>query len=120
MSPRPRQAKGRARLTSYEQLLSDAQSAPERGEKTEISIPPGPRLGDIVVEADHVTKGYGDRLLMEDLTFSLPRGGIVGVIGPNGAGKTTLFRMITASEAPDSGYLRVGPTLELAYRDQRL
>jgi energy-dependent translational throttle protein EttA len=118
MSPRARQAKGKARLTSYEQLLSEAQSAPERAERAEISIPPGPRLGDIVVEADHVTKGYGDRLLMEDLTFSLPRGGIVGVIGPNGAGKTTLFRMITGTEAPDSGTLRVGPTVELAYVDQ--
>jgi energy-dependent translational throttle protein EttA len=118
MSPRARQAKGKARLTSYEQLLAEAQSAPERAEKTEISIPAGPRLGDVVVEADQLTKGYGDRLLIEDLSFSLPRGGIVGVIGPNGAGKTTLFRMITGAEAPDSGSLRVGPTVEVAYVDQ--
>jgi ATP-binding cassette ChvD family protein len=118
MSPRARQAKGKARLTSYEQLLAEAASGPERIEKLEITIPPGPRLGDVVVEAEGVAKGYGDRLLVEDLTFSLPKGGIVGVIGPNGAGKTTLFRMITGQEQPDAGVLRVGPTVEPAYVDQ--
>jgi sulfate-transporting ATPase len=118
MSPRARQAKGKARLSSYEQLLAEQAAGPERIEKLEITVPPGPRLGDVVVEADGVRKGYGDRLLVEDLTFSLPRGGIVGVIGPNGAGKTTLFRMITGQEQPDGGSLRVGPTVELAYVDQ--
>src|SRR5207249_6077156 len=87
-------------------------------EKLEISIPPGPRLGDVVVEAGELVKGYGDRLLVDGLTFSLPPGGIVGVIGPNGAGKTTMFRMVTGAEAPDGGTLRVGPTVELAYVDQ--
>ena len=118
MSPRARQAKGKARLSSYEELLAAAAAGPERIEKLEITVPPGPRLGDVVVEADDVSKGYGDRLLFEGLTFSLPRGGIVGVIGPNGAGKTTLFRMITGQEEPDGGTLRVGPTVELAYVDQ--
>jgi energy-dependent translational throttle protein EttA len=118
MSPRARQAKGKARLTSYEQLMSEAEAAPDRGDKLEIFIPPGPRLGDIVVEADHLSKAFGDKLLMEDLSFSLPRGGIVGIIGPNGAGKTTLFRMITGSEGPDGGKLRVGETVSLAYVDQ--
>jgi energy-dependent translational throttle protein EttA len=118
MSPRARQAKGKARVTSYEALAAEAESAPDRAEKLEIVIPPGPRLGDVVVEADHLTKGFGDRLLVEDLSFSLPRGGIVGVIGPNGAGKTTLFRMITGAEQPDGGTLRVGPTVQLAYVDQ--
>ncbi|HEX9969647.1 MAG TPA: energy-dependent translational throttle protein EttA [Acidimicrobiales bacterium] len=118
MSPRARQAKGKARLTSYEQLLAEAAGGPEKIEKLEITIPPGPRLGDVVVEAEDVAKGYGDRLLVEGLTFSLPKGGIVGVIGPNGAGKTTLFRMVTGQEQPDSGVLRVGPSVELAYVDQ--
>jgi ATP-binding cassette ChvD family protein len=118
MSPRARQAKGKARLTSYEQLMSEAEAAPDRADKLEIFIPPGPRLGDIVVEADHLAKAFGDKLLMEDLSFSLPRGGIVGIIGPNGAGKTTLFRMITGSESPDGGKLRVGDTVSLAYVDQ--
>ena len=118
MSPRARQAKGKARLSSYEQLLAEAASGPERIEKLEITIPPGPRLGDVVVEADHLMKGFGDTLLVDDLTFSLPKGGIVGVIGPNGAGKTTLFRMITGQDKPDEGELRVGPTVELAYVDQ--
>ena len=118
MSPRARQAKGKARLNSYEQLLAEAQAAPDRDARLEIAIPPGPRLGDVVVEVDRLSKGYGDRLLIDDLTFSLPRGGIVGVIGPNGAGKTTLFRMITGQEAPDSGSLRVGPTVQLAHVDQ--
>ena len=118
MSPRARQAKGKARLSSYEQLLAEAASGPERIDKLEITIPPGPRLGDVVVEADHLMKGFGDTLLIDDLTFSLPKGGIVGIIGPNGAGKTTLFRMITGQEKPDEGELRVGPTVELAYVDQ--
>ena len=118
MSPRARQAKGKARLSSYEQLLAEAESSGDRPDKLEIQVPPGPRLGDLVVEAEGLAKGYGDRLLIDDLTFSLPRGGIVGVIGPNGAGKTTLFRMITGEEQPDGGALRVGPTVQLAYVDQ--
>jgi sulfate-transporting ATPase len=118
MSPRARQAKGKARLTSYEALAAEAEAAPDRAEKLEIVIPPGPRLGDVVVEADHLSKAFGDRLLIEDLSFSLPRGGIVGVIGPNGAGKTTLFRMITGTEKSDGGELRVGSTVQLAYVDQ--
>ena len=118
MSPRARQAKGKARLNSYEQLAAEAEAAPDRADKLEIAIPPGPRLGDQVVEVDSLTKGYGDRLLIEDLSFSLPKGGIVGVIGPNGAGKTTLFRMITGEETPDSGSLTVGSTVKLAYVDQ--
>ena len=118
MSPRARQAKGKARLTGYEALAAEAEAAPDRAEKLEITIPPGPRLGDVVVEADHLAKAFGDRLLIEDFSFSLPRGGIVGVIGPNGAGKTTLFRMITGAEKPDRGDLRVGSTVNLAYVDQ--
>ncbi|MER3452775.1 MAG: energy-dependent translational throttle protein EttA, partial [Acidimicrobiia bacterium] len=118
MAPRARQAKGRARLASYERLLAEAAAAPERSERPEITIPPGPRLGDLVIEAEHLTKGYGDRLLIEDLTFSVPPGAIVGIVGPNGAGKTTLLRMITKEEAPDAGRLRVGPTVQLAYVDQ--
>src|SRR5882762_648539 len=116
MSPRARQAKSKARLQAYDALLSE--SLESRAAALEIAIPPGPRLGDVVVEADHVTKGYGDRVLIDDLTFKLPRGGIVGVIGPNGAGKTTLFRMIAGQEKPDSGTLRVGETVRLAYVDQ--
>ena len=116
MSPRARQAKSKARLQAYEQML-DAPFA-ERAEKLEIAIPPGPRLGDLVVEADKLGKGYGDRVLIDDLSFKLPRGGIVGVIGPNGAGKTTLFRMIAGQEKPDRGTLRVGDTVKLAYVDQ--
>jgi sulfate-transporting ATPase len=116
MSPRARQAKGKARLTAYEQLLA---AAPEQRQGPgEIYIPPGPKLGGLVVEAKQVRKGYADRLLIEDLTFKLPPGGIVGVIGPNGAGKTTLFRMIAEQEKPDSGQLRVGDTVKLAYVDQ--
>jgi ATP-binding cassette ChvD family protein len=118
MSPRARQAKGKARLNAYEALVAEAAAAPERADHLEITIPPGPRLGDLVVEAEHLSKGYGDRLLVDDLSFSLPRGGIVGVIGPNGAGKTTLFRMITGQEGPGAGTLTVGPTVELAYVDQ--
>jgi ATP-binding cassette ChvD family protein len=118
MAPRARQAKAKARLNNYESLLAEANAGPERQEKLEIQIPPGPRLGDVVVEAENVAKGFGDRLLVDGLTFSLPPGGIVGVVGPNGAGKTTLFRMITGTEAPDDGSLRVGPTVQLAYVDQ--
>ncbi len=120
MSPRARQAKSRARFTAYNELVASAEAAAaERTpEKVEIAIPPGPRLGDVVVEASSVTKAFAERLLFDDLSFSLPPGGIVGVIGANGAGKTTLFRMITGSEAPDSGTLRVGETVSLAYVDQ--
>jgi len=116
MSPKGRHAKAKARITSYEQLLS---SESERNAKElEIYIPPGPRLGDIVIEADNVSKGYGDRLLFEGMTFCLPPGGIVGVIGPNGAGKTTLFRLITGQEEPDAGSFRIGDTVKIAYVDQ--
>src|SRR4030095_3495290 len=101
MSPKARQAKGKARINSYEVLLQ--QESEKRREDLEIHIPPGPRLGNVVIEADSVGKGYGDRLLVEDMTFALPRGGIVGIIGPNGAGKTTLFRMVTREEEPDKG-----------------
>jgi energy-dependent translational throttle protein EttA len=116
MAPRARQAKSKARLQAYEQML-DAPFV-ERAEKLEIAIPPGPRLGDLVVEADHLGKGYGDRVLIDDLSFKLPRGGIVGVIGPNGAGKTTLFRLIVGQETTDRGTLRLGDTVRLAYVDQ--
>ncbi len=116
MSPRARQAKGKARLNAYEALL--AQDAAARIERGEIYIAPGPRLGDVVVEASDLRKGYGDRLLVDGLSFSLPRGGIVGVIGPNGAGKTTLFRMVTGQEPPDAGTLRVGETVRIGYVDQ--
>jgi len=116
MAPKARQAKGKARLTRYEQLLSQDSAA--IGEDLEIYIPPGPRLGDIVVEAAGLSKTYGDKVLFENLTFSLPRGGIVGVIGPNGAGKTTLFRMITGQVKPDAGSLRIGETVTLGYADQ--
>jgi energy-dependent translational throttle protein EttA len=115
-SPRARQAKSKARITAYEDLLSQAQErAPG---STQIMIPPGPRLGDMVIEAEHLRKGYGDRLLIDDLDFRLPPGGIVGVIGPNGAGKTTLFRMIVGEEQPDAGTLRVGDTVSLGHVDQ--
>jgi len=116
MAPRARHAKSKARINAYEALF--AQESEKRGRDLEIYIPPGPRLGDIVIEANSVTKAYGDNLLMENLSFSLPPGGIVGVIGPNGAGKTTLFRMITGSERPDSGSFRVGETVKLGYVDQ--
>jgi len=118
MAPKARQAKGKARLGAYEQLLAESQEAQGRGDGLEIFIPSGDRLGDVVIEAEGVTKGFGDRLLIEDLSFSLPRAGIVGVIGPNGAGKTTLFRMFTGTEEPDSGTMSVGPTVNLAYVDQ--
>jgi ATP-binding cassette ChvD family protein len=116
MSPKARQAKGQARLTAYEKLLSQ-EAEKYRGEQ-EIYIPPGPRLGDIVFEFDNVTKGYGDRLLLENFSAKILPGSIVGVIGPNGAGKTTLLRMITGEEQPDSGSIRVGETVKLAYADQ--
>jgi ATP-binding cassette ChvD family protein len=116
MAPRARQAKGKARLNAYEQLLSEDTSA--KIDQVEIFIPPGPRLGDVVVEARGLRKAFGDQLLIDDLNFTLPRGGIVGVIGPNGAGKTTLFRMIMGSETPDAGTLRLGETVELGYVDQ--
>ncbi|MFN8224384.1 MAG: energy-dependent translational throttle protein EttA [Gaiellales bacterium] len=115
-SPTARHAKSKARITAYEKLLADEQS--RKLDTVEIHIPAGPRLGDVVVQAEHVQKGFGDRLLVEDLTFDLPPGGIVGVIGPNGAGKTTLFRMIAGEETPDGGEVRVGDTVELAYVDQ--
>jgi sulfate-transporting ATPase len=118
MAPRARHAKSKARLSAYEELLAADQQRDKVPESIEIYLPPGPRLGDVVVEAEGVSKAYGDRLLFEDLTFRLPRGGIVGVIGPNGAGKTTLFRMIVGQEEPTSGTLRIGETVELAYVDQ--
>ena len=118
MSPRARQAKGKARLRSYEELRAAAEGDAGVREKLEIFVPPGPRLGDLVVEAKGLRKGYGDRLLIEDLGFSLPPAGIVGVIGANGAGKTTLFRMITGAESPDEGELVLGPTVQLSYVDQ--
>ncbi len=118
MAPRARQAKGKARLNAYERLLSEASSAEGRGDKLLVSIPPGPRLGETVIEAEHLVKGYGDALLIDDLSFSVPRAAIVGIIGANGAGKTTLFRMITGQEAPDGGTLTVGSTVSLAYVDQ--
>ena len=116
MSPRARQSKGKARLNAYEDLLNE--DTAQKLDQVEIYIPPGPRLGDLVVEARGVRKAYGDLLLMDDLTFTLPRGGIVGVIGPNGAGKTTLFRMITGQETPDDGTLRLGETVQVGYVDQ--
>jgi ATP-binding cassette ChvD family protein len=116
MSPRARQAKSKARIQAYEKLRAEEeQRVPET---VEITIPPGPRLGDLVVEAKGLRKGYGDRLLIDDLSFALPPGGIVGVIGPNGAGKTTLFRMLTGQEQPDAGTLRLGDTVKLSYVDQ--
>ncbi len=118
MSPRARQAKGKARLNQYEQLLAEDRDTAKRVEQNEIHIPAGPRLGDLVVEAKGLRKAYGDNLLVDDLNFSLPRGGIVGIIGPNGAGKTTLFRMIVGQEQPDAGSLRLGETVKIAYADQ--
>jgi sulfate-transporting ATPase len=115
-SPRARQAKSKARLAAYEELL--AEETQKREDTIEISIPPGPRLGDVVVKAESLCKGYGDRELIENLNFNLPRGGIVGIIGANGAGKTTLFRMIVGEEKPDSGALRIGETVKLSYVDQ--
>ncbi len=116
MSPRARQGKSKARISNYENLLKEA--TPEKLADLQIYIPPGPRLGDVVVEAVNVSKSYGDKVLIDNLSFSLPKGGIVGIIGPNGAGKTTLFRMITGQEKPDSGDFKVGSTVKLAYVDQ--
>ncbi|MBM3564843.1 MAG: energy-dependent translational throttle protein EttA [Alphaproteobacteria bacterium] len=118
MSPRARQAKAKARITAYEKMLADAQARESRPDVAQIVIPAGPRLGDVVIEADDLKKGYGDRLLCENVSFKLPPGGIVGIIGPNGAGKTTLFRMITGQEKPDGGKIRVGETVKLGYVDQ--
>jgi len=116
MSPSGRHAKSKARISSYEALLS---AEPEKlSHDLEIYIPPGPRLGNVVIDAEKVSKGFGGRLLMDDMTFSLPPGGIIGIIGPNGAGKTTLFKMITGQEKPDSGFIRLGDTVKLAYLDQ--
>ncbi|MFW6052019.1 MAG: energy-dependent translational throttle protein EttA [Myxococcota bacterium] len=115
-SPKARQAKAKARIQAFESLM--AEQAKKRGDPSEIRIPPGQRLGDLVVEADGVTKAYGDKLLFEDLSFRVPRGGIVGIVGPNGAGKTTLFRMIVGEETPDGGAIRVGDTVDLSYVDQ--
>ncbi len=116
LTPKARHAKSKARITAYEKML--AQESDQRARDLELYIPPGPRLGGVVIEADSVAKGYGDRLLFENLSFQLPPGGIVGVIGPNGAGKTTLFRLITGQEQPDEGSFKVGDTVKLAYVDQ--
>ena len=116
MSPKARQSKGKARINAYEKLLS--QETVKRAQDLEIFIPPGPRLGNIVIQAEGVRKSYGDNILVENMTFSLPPGGIVGIIGPNGAGKTTLFKMITGEEKPDAGVIRVGETVKLAYAEQ--
>ncbi len=118
MSPRARQSKGKARVNAYNDLVAEAEAAEKRGPELEITIPPGPRLGDQVIEADALVKGFDDRLLIDGLSFILPPGGIVGVIGPNGAGKTTLFEMIAGNEKPDSGSLEIGSTVTLAYVDQ--
>jgi len=118
MAPKARQAKGKARLAAYEKLHAEASAAESGPDKLEITIPAGKRLGDTVIRVDNLRKGFGDRLLIEDLTFALPPAGIVGIIGPNGAGKTTLFRMLTGQEAPDSGTITVGDTVELSYVDQ--
>ena len=118
LSPKARQAKGKARLDAYEQLLAEAESDKGSARDLEIAIPPGPRLGDTVIDVQDLRKGYGDRLLIEDLTFSLPRAGIVGIIGANGAGKTTLFRMLVGDEKPDGGSIEIGETVKLSYVDQ--
>ena len=118
MAPKARQSKGKARLAAYDKLHAEAQAAERDDNKLEIAIPPGPRLGDVVIEIKNLSKGYCDRLLIEDLTFNLPPAGIVGIIGANGAGKTTLFRMITGQESPDSGTVTVGDTVSLSYVDQ--
>src|SRR5262249_18106560 len=118
MAPRARQAKSKARITHYEDLLKEDQAVEQRQGAAQITIPAGPRLGDLVIEAKGLRKGYGDVLLMDGVEFTLPKGGIVGVIGPNGAGKTTLFRMVTGQEKPDAGSLRVGDTVVMSYVDQ--
>jgi len=115
-NPKARQAKSKARMQRYEELAS--QEFQTRNETNEIYIPPGPRLGELVIEANGLRKAFGDKLLFDNLNFNLPRGGIVGVIGPNGAGKTTLFRMMTGQEKPDAGEIRTGPTVQMAYVDQ--
>ena len=118
MSPRARQSKGKARVSAFNELVAESEASERRADKLEIAIPPGPRLGDVVVNTSELTKGYGDRLLIEDLSFLLPPGGIVGVIGPNGAGKTTLFKMMVGVEQPDSGSIEIGSTVQFAYVDQ--
>ena len=118
MSPKARQSKGKARLSAYDKLASEAEAAERGPDKLEIMIPSGKRLGDTVIEVDHLAKAFGDRLLVEDLSFSLPKAGIVGIIGPNGAGKTTLFKMLTGQEPADSGSVTVGDTVQMAYVDQ--
>ena len=118
MAPKARHAKGKARISAYNELVAEAEAAERRADKLEITIPPGPRLGDRVVDADRIVKGFGDRLLIDELSFLLPPGSIVGVIGPNGAGKTTLFRMIVGEDKPDSGALSIGSTVELAWVEQ--
>jgi ATP-binding cassette ChvD family protein len=118
MSPKARQSKGKARLSAYDRLQQEAEAAERGPDKLEITIPVGKRLGDTVIEVEHLRKGFGDRLLIEDLSFSLPKAGIVGIIGPNGAGKTTLFKMLSGQEAPDDGSITIGETVEMAYVDQ--
>jgi ATP-binding cassette ChvD family protein len=118
MAPKARQAKGKARLAAYEKLQAEAEAAERGPDRLQIHIPPGPHLGDQVIEAARLSKGYGDRLLIDDLSFSLPRAGIVGIIGPNGAGKTTLFRMVTGAEEPDAGTIAIGSSVDLAHVDQ--
>ncbi len=118
MAPKARQAKGKARLAAYEKLQAEAEATNDVANRLEIAIPPGPRLGDTVIEVEGLRKGFGDRLLIEDLSFSLPPAGIVGIIGPNGAGKTTLFKMLTGQETPDAGTIKIGDTVELSYVDQ--
>ena len=118
MGAKARQAKGKARLSAYEQLLAEANASRDASRELEIAIPPGPRLGDQVIDVANLRKGFGDRLLIEDLTFSLPRSGIVGIIGPNGAGKTTLFRMLVGEEQPDAGSITIGDTVAMSYVDQ--
>jgi len=118
LAPRARQAKGKARLGAYEKLLAEANADKDNSRELEIAIPPGPRLGDQVIDVTGLRKAYGDRILIEDLTFSLPKAGIVGIIGANGAGKTTLFRMLVGQEAPDNGKIAIGETVQLSYVDQ--
>ncbi len=118
MSPKARQSKGKARLSAYDKLRAEAEADQGRGDKLEIMIPPGPRLGDTVIEVEGLSKGYGDRLLIDNLSFSLPKAGIVGIIGANGAGKTTLFRMLTGQETSDEGGVKIGETVQLSYVDQ--